>query len=82
MPVELPGYKRAFCNRSPLWDNKSTATLINTGNAEDIVKGIAFRMTWEEVAALDPYEGYPHWYNRLPVSMRAFRDGSWTALEG
>mmetsp|Transcript_6425 Transcript_6425/g.8605 ORF Transcript_6425/g.8605 Transcript_6425/m.8605 type:complete len:109 (+) Transcript_6425:128-454(+) len=39
-------------------------------------------MTEEEIAKLDPFEGFPTWYNREKVQMMAFREGSWQPLEG
>mgnify|MGYP001626592986 CR=1 FL=1 len=71
--VKLFGYKRAFCNSSPVWDSTSPATLIATGNEKDFVEGIALRMTASEISALDPFEGYPHWYNRENISMLAYK---------
>ena len=68
-PAKAVGYKRAFCNTSPVWDFKSTATLIKTDSDNDVVEGIAVRMTEGEVNALDPFEGYPTWYNREKLTL-------------
>ena len=33
------------------------------------------KMTPAEIAALDPYEGYPSWYNRVDMSFTGFMKG-------
>ena len=84
--VKLHGYKRGFCNRGGRWDNKSVATLYESGEQTDFVEGVAVRLTATEVAALDPFEGYPDWYNRENITLDAFMkvDGaskkSWTKI--
>ena len=71
-PVKLHGYRRGFCNVSQHWEGTSPATLYETGNASDMVEGIALHMTAAEISALDPFEGYPSWYNRVNITMEAF----------
>ena len=73
--VKLAGYKRGFCNRGGRWDNKSVATLYQSSNDADFVEGVAVRLTAAEVAALDPFEGYPDWYNREDITLDAFMKG-------
>ena len=70
--VSLKGYKRGFCNNSPFWENTSPATLYETGQDTDIVEGVALKMTKAEIAALDPYEGYPSWYNRVDMTFTGY----------
>mmetsp|Transcript_6424 Transcript_6424/g.8603 ORF Transcript_6424/g.8603 Transcript_6424/m.8603 type:complete len:106 (+) Transcript_6424:213-530(+) len=53
-----------------------------TGNQEDEVEGIAFKMTHEEIAKLDPFEGFPNFYNRQAVAMLAYKDARWQPLDG
>ena len=60
-------YKRAFANRSKKWDNRSPATLIPQDGHD--TEGVAVKMTAEEISRLDPFEGFPNWYNRVPVLM-------------
>ena len=57
---------------SPHWEGTSPATLYETGDASDMVEGIALHMTAAEIAALDPFEGYPSWYNRVNITMETF----------
>ena len=71
LPVRLRQYKRGFCNKGGRWDNKSVATLFKTGEESDYVEGIALRMTKEEVAKLDVFEGYPQWYDRQVITLEA-----------
>ena len=66
------GYKRGFCNKGARWENKSVATLFQTEEEGAVVEGIALKMTRAEVTALDPYEGYPEWYNRIDMTLDAF----------
>ena len=91
--VKVHGYKRGFCNTGGRWENKSVATLWQTGNDNDIVEGVALRMTQAEVSALDPFEGYPSWYNRETMTLEAYMEPSggstgesvervWTNIEG
>ena len=68
-PVRVRGYIRAFCNSAPRWENKSVATLLRTDNNQDEIEGIALRMTQDEVSKLDPFEGYPTWYNREDLAL-------------
>ena len=70
--VKLRGFKRAFCNLSPHWDNTSPATLLRTGNLDDVVEGVALRMTQEEISTLDPFEGFPSWYNREDITLETY----------
>ena len=65
---------RAFCNRSKKWEDKSTATLVQKEG--EICEGVAVRLTSEEVAKLDPFEGYPHKYNRFEIELRNCLDQS------
>ena len=70
--AELVGWKRAFCNKGPRWEQKSVATLMETGNPEDVVQGIVLKMTLKEVEAMDPWEGYPSWYNRVKINLKVY----------
>ena len=74
--VKLRGYIRAFCNKGARWDNASVATLLKTDNSDDVVEGVALRMTQEEVAKLDPFEGYPDWYDRVNVTLEEWQNGA------
>ena len=74
VPVVAHSYMRAFCNRSKKWENKSTATLVQKEG--EICEGIAVRLTSEEVAKLDPFEGYPHKYNRFEIELTNCLDQS------
>ena len=38
----------------------------------DVVEGIALRMTQEEISLLDPFEGYPTWYTRENISFDTY----------
>ena len=67
--------RRAFVNRGPRWDNKSTATLLPQQG--ETCEGIAVNLTHEEVQKLDPFEGYPDWYNRVEVKMTSCVDGEY-----
>ena len=40
-----------------------------------MVEGIALKMTPAEIAALDPYEGYPSWYNRVDMNFTGYMKG-------
>ena len=75
-PVTVSGYKRGFCNNSPFWENTSPATLYETGDQSDVVEGVALQMTRDEIAALDPYEGYPSWYNRVDMTLTGYPKAS------
>ena len=37
-------------------------------------------MTAAEIAKLDPFEGYPDWYDRLPVKVTAFNVSEGTGM--
>ena len=45
------------------------ATLLKTQEDGLFVEGVVVRMTAEEVARLDPFEGFPTWYNRVPIEL-------------
>ena len=83
-PVKLYGYKRGFCGTAPRWEDTSPATLFETGDQSDCVEGIALCMTQDEISALDPFEGFPTFYNRVNISMSAYQESSkeWTQIEG
>lgn len=34
-----------------------------------MVEGVAVEMTHDEISRLDPFEGYPTWYNRVDIQM-------------
>ena len=70
IPVHLRGWKRGFCGYA--WEGTSAATIFETQGASDFVEGIAVAMTQREIESLDPYEGYPYVYDRLPVTLTAF----------
>ena len=72
MAAELVGWKRAFANKGPRWEGKSVATLMKTDNPEDSVEGIVLKMTLAEVEAMDPFEGYPSWYNRVNINLKVY----------
>ena len=71
VPAEAKGWKRGFCGNSVFWENKSPATLFQTGVESDFVEGTAVAMTEDEIDNLDPYEGYPYLYNRFDMQLVA-----------
>ena len=71
VPAKLYGYLRAFVNKSRHCGT-SPATVMPTGNPEDFVEGMAVHFTNEEISRMDPFEGYPDWYNRENVTLELF----------
>ena len=71
MPVELKGYLRGFKGYTERW-NGSVATLFETGNPSDSVLGTVVKMSDEQVAILDTYEGHPTFYKRRDLKVTAY----------
>ena len=62
--MEAHGWKRAFCGRSGKWGDTSPATILPSDDPAEIVEGLAVAMTHDEIARLDPFEGYPTVYDK------------------
>ena len=67
-PVKCAGWRRSFCGTA-CHCGTSPATIEPTGDMNDYIEGVAVRLTPVEVVALDPFEGYPEFYNRQIISM-------------
>ena len=61
----LPGFKRVYAGAARTWAGGSVANIVRHPESE--VLGYAVRMTADEISKLDVFEGFPHWYNRIPV---------------
>ena len=64
----LPGFKRVYTGAARTWAGGSVANIVSHPESE--VLGYAVRMTANEIKQLDVYEGYPHWYTRIPVQLK------------
>ena len=42
--------------------------------------GTVVRMNAVEIAKLDPFEGFPHWYGKFPVKVTAFNVSEGTGM--
>ena len=71
LPVELFGYLRGFKGHTERW-NGAVATLYSSGNPSDSVLGTVVKMTPEQVAILDTYEGHPTFYKRTDLKVTAY----------
>jgi len=83
-PAVATGWRRGFKGHSQGWGGCSTATMFETGQQEDTVRGTVVRMTPGEVKSLDPFEGYPHKYYRKTLKLTVYKatTGSGSLLEG
>ena len=61
-------FKRVYVGRSRTWGG-SVANIVRHADSEVI--GYAVNLTSEEVAKLDVFEGFPDWYNRIPVDLHS-----------
>ena len=59
----MPGFKRVYAGAARTWAGGSVANIVS--HAESEVIGYAVKMTADEIAKLDVFEGYPHWYTRI-----------------
>lgn len=69
-PGRLSHYRLAFNKRSVKYPGAASANVVPHEHA--ITEGVAYRLTVpEQIEAMDPFEGYPHRYNRLalPIQM-------------
>ena len=73
LPAQAKGWLRGYKATAVTWGGKSVATIWQTGNQEDSVCGTIVKMTKAEVAALDPYEAYPFKYDRISLTLTAFK---------
>ena len=81
MPAEARGWKRGFSGFSPRWNNSSPATIFETAEGNDYVDGIAVALTDIEIERLDPFEGYPSFYNRTNLSLVTYFRNSYGEQE-
>lgn len=68
----LHNYVRAYGGSGPRWDHKSVATIAPKEGCK--VTGLACRFTTEELTRLDPFEGYPEWYNREKIKLETIKE--------
>ena len=67
VPCTLRGYKRAYEGVAPFWESKSAATVVKDENSK--IDAFAFYMTPDHVRMMDVFEGYPSFYERVPVDL-------------
>ena len=73
LAAEAKGWLRGYKATAVTWGGKSVATIWKTGKDEDSVLGTVVKMTKAEVEALDPYEAYPFKYDRIKLTLNAFK---------
>ena len=78
-PGTLAGYRLAFMGKGSKWGAGGTATIEAAAGAsvdtpDNSVPGLLYRMTPEDVEALNGFENYPTTYNHLLIEV-AGRDG-------
>jgi cation transport regulator ChaC len=62
----LRHYQLAFNKRSVKYPGAASANVVPIPGA--ITEGVAYRLAApEQIEMMDPFEGYPHRYNRLPL---------------
>ena len=71
--AEAKGWRRGYTGISKEFGGASVATIEQTGKDDDSVIGIVVKLTEKEVEALDPYEGYPQWYERIKINLAVYK---------
>ena len=64
----LKEYKRVYVGKSRTWGG-SVANVVK--HVDSHVVGYCVNLTQDEIAKLDVFEGYPNWYNRIPVDLHS-----------
>ena len=70
---KVKSFKRVYVGVSRNWGGNSVANIIRE-QPDSFVVGYAVSMTPEEISKLDVFEGFPTWYNRIPVELTSLKD--------